>query len=140
MKFWPLRADDRPYLICLWATALLLGPLVTVGSAQDPYSILFTISVPAGSVRFPGDLALMPDGTIAVADSGVSQRAQEAGVVRMFSGADGQLLRTLGNPNPAFVAQFGVAMAPFGNDLIVGAPFDSHPAANRANTTAICTL
>ena len=71
-------------------------------------------------------MSAQADGTIAVADSGLNQ---ESGSVHLFSGVDGQRLSTLNNPDSTPIAQFGVAIAPLGNNLIVGAPHDSRSGA-----------
>ena len=62
MTFWSIRTSDRTRLICFWAIVSLLGPLVTESGAQGQYSLKFTIPAPPASVRFPGAIALMPDG------------------------------------------------------------------------------
>jgi len=51
--------------------------------------------------------------------------ATVAGAVYLFDGATGSLLRVFGKPNPATGDLFGWSVAAVGNDVLVGAPFDS---------------
>ncbi len=48
--------------------------------------------------------------------------ASSAGEAHLFDGSAGNLLFTIPNPNPGDNDNFGVAVAPFGNDILIGAP------------------
>jgi len=50
--------------------------------------------------------------------------ATDAGSVYLFDGATGALLRTINNPTPAFLDQFGHSVAALGSNILVGAHFD----------------
>ncbi len=47
-----------------------------------------------------------------------------SGVVHLFDGSTGNLLRTFDNPTPAAGDEFGTSVAAVGNNVLVGAPYD----------------
>lgn len=60
-------------------------------------------------------------GDVLVGAIGVDAGAGDAGVVYLFSGDSGELLRTLSNPTPKFLDSFGWSLATLGSRVVVGA-------------------
>jgi len=83
-----------------------------------------------GGLDFFGHAVAGFGSDVLVAAPGEDLGAQDSGVVYLFDGATGALLRTIQNPTPAAFDQFGVAVATVGNNIAVTAAFDATAATN----------
>jgi hypothetical protein len=59
--------------------------------------------------------------------------ALNAGAAYLFDGTTGDLLRTFYNPEPGLGDQFGSVVLALGDDILIGAPFDSQYAASAGS-------
>ncbi|GEM_PF-4801772 len=100
--------------------AVLLA-LVEQASAQTPKPIRTLVSPnPAQDGEFGYTITTVGGNNILVGAPGRS------GAAYLFDGRNGKLLRTFQNPTPGRGDRFGAAVAAFGDDVLIGAPFDDN--------------
>jgi hypothetical protein len=92
-----------------------------------------TYSTPASGFTFFGFSIAVVGNDVVVGAMFDSSGAPSSGVVHLFDGATGALLRTFPNPTPADGDDFGYSVASVGGNVLVGAPFDDTGAGNAGS-------
>lgn len=116
-------------------TRYLLVAVILIGCAQTsalaaPGDLLLTFRNPQPDVGddFGRSLAVIGEKNILVGAPADDTDAADAGIVYLFDGSTGRLLRTIHNPEPAAGDHFGWTLAVVGGNILVGAYADDQGA------------
>jgi FG-GAP repeat/K319L-like, PKD domain len=98
-------------------------------------ALIHTFSNPSGSADDQFGFAVAALGSNVLIGAPFNDTgASNSGAAYLFDGNSGALLRTFTNPTPGSGDQFGRAVAGFGNNVLIGAPFDDN--SGRTDTGA----
>jgi cysteine-rich repeat protein len=99
----------------------LAGVLATVPANASWYTFHRLIPSPNGSFYFGASMAAVDDRFL-VGDPGDDSGGPFTGAVYLVDARTGEILQTIVHPDPQPYAQFGLAVALRGGDVVVGAP------------------
>lgn len=132
----PEKYDYFGRAVAAWGSNIVVAAYRDNTGAEDAGSVyifnghsgelLRSLHNPAPGVKayFGRSLAVLDD-TLIVGADGDSTQAHAAGAVYLFEAASGQLRQTLLNPTPEEEDQFGLSLAVWGQDIVVGAIGDN---------------
>lgn len=132
----PEKYDYFGRAVAAWGSDIVVTAYRDNTGAEDAGSVyifdgqngalLRSLSNPApGEKAYFGRSLAVLDDTLIIGADGDSSQAHAAGAVYLFDAASGQLRQTLPNPTPEDNDQFGLSLAVWGQDIVVGAIGDN---------------